>query len=166
MNDVDDVILEAEDGEGSTKTPEQRLQDLRQKLKLAQTEAAENLAGWQRSKADYVNLQKRSRDDLAGFQASARTALVTELVDLFDSIEAAGHEALLRQLDHSLKKLGIERFRPEPGSGYDPGTAEAVSTVATQVESDDNKIYAVLQSGYRVGEILIRPARVTVQHYG
>ncbi len=165
MNSGDDVILEAEDGEGSTGTPEQKLKMLRDKLRSTEAEAAENLAGWQRSKADYVNLQKRARDDVLLLSETTKVRIIESLVPVFDSIEASAHETVFKQLESTLEKHGITRYRPETGTEFDPNTAEAVSTVATNNKLQDNKIDSVLQSGYRSGDSIIRPARVTVQHY-
>lgn len=166
MSDADDVILEAEDGEGSTGTPEQKLKQLRDKLRTVEAEAAENLAGWQRSKADYVNLQKRARDDVLQLSEVTKSKIIETLVPVFDSIEASGQETILKQLDSTLERLGVTRYRSEHGATFDPMSEEAVSTVATEDESQDNKIHSVLQSGYKSGDVIIRPARVTVQHYG
>ncbi len=164
--DTDDVVIEDSTEDGDTGTAEQKLKLLRDKLKVAQAEAGENLAGWQRAKADYVNLQKRAREDLAGFEGSAKVAVLQGLVPVFDSLEASAHDAVIKQLDQALKKLEAERFRPVVGDPYDPGGAEAVSTVATDDATLDNTIHSVLQSGYKSGVQIIRPARVTVYHYG
>jgi molecular chaperone GrpE len=166
MDDVDDVTVESEDGEGSTGTPEQRLKILREKLKKAQAEAGENLAGWQRSKADYVNLQKRSRDDLLLSADAAKARTLESFIPVFDSIEASAHEAVLKQLDSTLERLGVTRYRPDILSHFDPHTMEAVTTVATEDETQDNVVHSVLQSGYRSGDSIIRPARVTVYNHG
>lgn len=164
MQDADDVILEAEDGEGSTGTAEQKLKQLRDKLHKAESEATENLAGWQRSKADYINLQKRSRDELVALEGRVQSAVVEELLPVFDSIEASGQDVVLKQLDQTLERLGIRRFRPELGSVFDPTKHEAVSAVATNQSSEDNTVHSVMQSGYAQGDMTIRPARVTVYH--
>lgn len=166
MDDAQDVSFEIEDGEGSTGTPEQKLKLLRDKLKKAEAEAGENLAGWQRSKADYVNLQKRARDDVLQLSEVTKSKILETLIPVFDSIEASGHETILKQLESTLEKLGVTRYRPEQGALFDPNSAEAVSTVATEDVSHDNRVHSVLQSGYRSGDVIIRPARVTVQHYG
>lgn len=166
MSDDTDIELEpeAEDGESGTGTAEQKLKLLRDKLKAAQAEANDNLAGWQRAKADYVNLQKRMRDMEESLSRAGIAAVVGGLTDIFDSIEAAGHPAVLKQLDSALQRLGVTRLRPEPGTAFDPGVHEAVQGVATEDESKDNVIHSVLQSGYSADGIIIRPARVSVYH--
>ncbi len=163
-DDIDDVVLEDEDGEGHTGTPEQKLKSLRDKLRKAEHEAGENLAGWQRAKADYVNLQKRAREADASFGSAGIAAALKEMIPIFDSIEASGQEALLKQLDSSLARLGARRHYPEQGAAFDPNKEEAVSVVATSQKEEDNTIHSVLQSGYTHSDVTIRPARVSVYH--
>lgn len=164
--DTDDVVIEDSTEEGDTGTPEQRLKILRDKLKKAESEASENLAGWQRSKADYVNLGKRMREMEESLSRAGISAVVGALTDVFDSLEASGHPAILKQLDSSLTRLGVTRLRPETGIPFDPQAHEAVQGIATEDKTQDNTIHSVLQSGYQLGEMIIRPVRVTVYHYG
>ena len=165
-DDIDDVIIEDSTEDGDTGTPEQKLKQLRDKLRKVETEAGDYLAGWQRAKADYVNLQKRSRDDLAQLSDVAVVRVLEELIPVFDSLEASAHESVLKQLDTILSKLGVSRARPATGSVFDPAIGEAVSTVATEDISKDNTVHSVLQSGYVRGGIVIRPARLTVYQHG
>lgn len=162
---MDDVIIEDEDGEGSTATAQQLLKELREKLKKAEAEANENLAGWQRSKADYVNLGKRMREMEESLSRAGVTTVVRALVDVFDSVEASAHDAVLKQLDTSLQRIGVTRYRPTVGDVFEPEREEAVQTVATKESTSDNTIHSVLQSGFSIDGIVIRPARVVVFHY-
>lgn len=164
--DTDDVTLEAEDGEGSTGTAEQKLKSLRDKLKSVETEAGENLAGWQRSKADYINLGKRMREMEDSLARASAVTILGELVEVFDSIEASGHAVILKQLDSSLLKLGVTRICPLHGTVFNPEEQEVVQGVATEDKTQDNTICNTLQSGYKIGDSIIRPARVTVYHHG
>lgn len=164
-DDTDDVVIEESTEDGDTGTAEQKLKKLRDALHKAQAEANDNLAGWQRTKADFVNLQKRSRDDFAAMQDAGIATTVETLIPLFDSVEASAHDAVLKQLDSTLQKLGVERYRPLAGDPFDPNLHEPVSTVATDDSSLDNTIHTALQSGYRRGAVLLRPARVTVNHH-
>jgi molecular chaperone GrpE len=163
VDDTDDVVLEESTEDGDTGTAEQKLKQLRDKLRVAQTESATNLAGWQRAKADYVNLMKRMRDTDAELGHKG-TALARDIIAVFDSVEAAGLESVQRQLDSTLERHGIVRFAPAVGSVFDPTLAEAVSTVATEDEALDNTIHSVMQSGYLHGDLTLRPARVSVYH--
>jgi molecular chaperone GrpE len=79
-----------------------------------------------------------------------------------DSEDALAHGVLLvfRSLRDSLARNGVEAVDPK-GEKFDPNAHEALSTVASEgVEA--GVVVEVMQKGYRVGEQLIRPARVVV----
>jgi molecular chaperone GrpE len=78
---------------------------------------------------------------------------------------AEGVQAVARQLEEALKEHGIMRFLPNPGDTFDPVRHEAVHTLATGAESEDNTITECLQSGFELDGTIIRPARVIVKHY-
>lgn len=165
MTDADDIVLEESTEDGDTGTAEQKLKVLRDRAKKAEAEASENLAGWQRAKADYINLQKRSREDIEMLTSRAAGSVLEELVPVFDSLEASAHDAVVKQLDQALLKLGVIRLRPSVGDVFNPAQEEAVQGVATDDKTKDNTVHSVLQSGYVIGGSIIRPARVIVYHY-
>src|SRR6185436_13320242 len=79
-----------------------------------------------------------------------------------DSDDALAHGVLLvfRSLRDSLGRNGVEAVDPK-GEEFDPNAHEALSTVPAEgVES--GTVVEVMQKGYRLGEQLIRPARVVV----
>jgi molecular chaperone GrpE len=79
-----------------------------------------------------------------------------------DSDDGLAHGVLLvfRSLRDSLSRHGIEAVDPK-GEKFDPMAHEALSTVAAEgVES--GTVVEVMQKGYRLGEQLVRPARVVV----
>ncbi len=172
----DDIIIDDEGdlGEGE-KTAEAKLKTLRDKLKAEQAESAANLDGWQRAKADYVNLSKRLRELESDVKVSVTRNVVDSLSQLGDSLEAAlshadqahkvGIDALIKQFDTSLTAIGASRFAPTVGGTFDPLTHEPVQTLATSDQTLDNTIAQVVQSGYKVGEDIVRPARVMVYHH-
>lgn len=170
MTDSDDVVIESTDEDGET-TSQDVVKKLRAERDHARKEAAENLAGWQRAKADYVNLQGRMRtlgDDLS---KGAIRALAEAFIPVADSLEAAvGHDpglkATLKQLDEAFKVAGITRFTPKSGEIFDPVRHESVQVLATENEKEDNTVSTCLQSGYELGGTIIRPARVTIYHHG
>ncbi len=169
----DEIIIddEADLGDGEM-TPEMKLKRLRDKLKVSMHDAADNLAGWQRAKADYVNLQKRLRDVEEEVKLSTIRKVVAGVAQLGDSLEAAllhaptdaGLAALIKQLDTTLTAFGVTRFTPTKGEVFDAGMHEPMQTIATTDSSLDNTIESVLQSGYRMGDVVLRPARTAVYH--
>lgn len=173
----DDVVFEPDSEEG-TGTPEQKLKKLRDELKAVKKEREEYLAGWQRAKADYVNLERRMRESGADVARSATARVARGVIGLFDSLEAAERAAesaspdvakgiaqVVRQLEEVLKESAVTRFTPEAGDAFDPNRHEPVVTVATESEKEDNSIAEVLQSGYEMNGLVIRPARVSVKRF-
>jgi molecular chaperone GrpE len=73
----------------------------------------------------------------------------------------AGLELVRAQLGSRLLELGLERLAAA-GAEFDPTLHEAVAAVATGDPEQAGRVIQELQAGYRLGETLIRPARVTV----
>ena len=172
-----DVYIEPE-GEDGVGTTDQKLKKLRDEMKVVKKERDDYLSGWQRSKADYVNLSKRTREGSAELARNAIVGVASGIVGVFDSLEAAiksaenapedvkkGIEQVATQLESTLKEQGILRFTAKIGNQFDPEKHEPVQTVATEDKNDDNTISESLQSGYEVGDYVIRPARVSVKKF-
>jgi len=150
---------------------------LREEIKKLRAEKEEYLTGWQRAKADYVNLQKEEegkRKDMRGFIVGT---LVEDLLPVLDSFDMAfankeawekvdpnwrsGVEYIHQQF---LRVLGDNNVTPinQTGVLFEPTIHESVETVPTDDQSKDHTIATVIQSGYKMGERVIRPARVKV----
>jgi molecular chaperone GrpE len=153
-------------------------QDLDALLQDAKRERDEYLELAQRTKADFENYRKRMSAEVQAALARGKGELVRDVVPVLDDLEraiqAAGldpegdsedalaHGVLLvfRSLRETLSRNGIEVVDPT-GERFDPNLHEALSTVAADgVES--GTVVEVLQKGYRLGEQLVRPARVVV----
>lgn len=176
MGDSDDIVVESED-DGAEEKADAKLKRLRQELKKAHHERDEYLAGWQRSKADYINLSRRVREEDRAQERLGAARIARGVIAALDSIEAAKNapnhnaaaiealEPIGRQLQDALCELDVTRFTPVPGDRLDPARHEPIQTVATDDENEDNTVSETLQSGYAVGDTVIRPARVAVNHY-
>lgn len=75
-------------------------------------------------------------------------------------------EYLFTQLEKVLANNGVVAFG-KVGDEYDPNYYEAVENVPLVVEDKEKsgKIVNVLQKGYKLGEKILRPARVKVGHF-
>lgn len=145
-------------------------------LAAAQTQAGEYLALAQRTAADFDNYRKRSARDaaLAGERGMAR--LAKELLPAVDNLEhalraaaehgEAGSEVvkgfgLVRdELINALRRVGIEPFSPA-GEVFDPVHHEAMAQIPAP-GATSGTVVEVYQSGYRMNETVLRPARVVV----
>lgn len=153
---------------------------IREDLKLCRKEKEEYLTGWQRAKADYVNLQKEL--DLARINISiiAREKMTEKLLPTLDSFEMAfankehwetldkdwrlGIESIYQQFISGLKNSGIEKIEGA-GVPFDPNIHQSISITKTEDQTKDHTIEKILQVGYRIGERVIRPAKVTIFEY-
>ena len=139
----------------------------------AQRERDEYLELAKRTKADFENYRKRVAADVQAAQARGKAEVVREVIDAVDNLEraletggesgeglAAGVEMVLGGLRETLKRHGIEAVDPK-GERFDPNQHEALSTMPVE-DSESGVVVEVMQKGYRLGEQLIRPARVVV----
>jgi molecular chaperone GrpE len=153
-------------------------QDFDALLAQAEQERDEYLDLAKRTKADFENFRRRMTSEVqaAGARGKAEVLLgvLPVLDDLERALQAAGldpegdsddglaHGVLLvfRSLRDTLAKNGIEAVDPS-GEKFDPNLHEALSTQPSEgVES--GTVVETMQKGYRLGEQLIRPARVVV----
>jgi molecular chaperone GrpE len=153
-------------------------QDFEALLADTQRERDEYLDLAKRTKADFENFRKRMTAEVQAASTRGKAEVIREVVPVLDDLEraiqAAGldpegdsedglsHGVLLvfRSLRDSLGRNGVEAVDPK-GAKFDPMQHEALSTQPAEgVES--GTVVEVMQKGYRLGEQLIRPARVVV----
>jgi molecular chaperone GrpE len=134
----------------------------------------EYLALAQRTQADFENFRKRIARDSAAAQERGAIALAKELLPALDNLDraidaAAKDDPLLQgvrlvrsELGAALARTGIESFSPD-GEAFDPTLHEAVATAPQPPDgAQSGTVVEVYQAGYRLGENVIRPARVVV----
>lgn len=171
MDEQDDVKIEAEDTEAEEKA-EGKVAKLREELNACRKEKQEYMDGWQRAKADYVNLLRRSGDAAKAAELKGKIRAVETLLPAFDALERArehgeipeGFLAIARQIESAFDALGLAALG-EVGERFDPALHDALGQDAADTPEADGAITAVLEKGWKVGEHVIRPARVRVGHF-
>ena len=152
--------------EEAVEEPQQPKEPL-DELAAARKERDEYLDALQRLKAEFDNYRKRVARDQQELAARAHERLVKELVPILDDLERAlAHEADLdegirlihRQFSEALAKEGLTEV-PTDGK-FDPHTQEALLSQPSEAEEGD--VIQVLQKGYRLGDRVLRPARVVI----
>jgi molecular chaperone GrpE len=131
-------------------------------------EVAERTADLQRVQAEYANYRRRVERDRQAVSETALASVFANLLPVLDDIdrarshgEVAGGFALVADgLEATLTKLGLERFG-DAGEPFDPMVHEAL-THGFSSEVSEPVCAEILQPGYRVGERVLRPARVGV----
>lgn len=176
-NEGDDVLFEASDDEGSALTGAQKLKELREKLKAVEQEKQEYLTGWQRAKADYVNLQKQLDEARNRAKMIAEEQLFDDLLPVLDSFFFAfnnkeaweavdanwrtGIEYIYGQLKGILEARGLSSY-DDMGKPFDPMRHQAVTETQTEDESKAGTVAATLKLGFAYKESILRPASVSV----
>lgn len=153
-------------------------QDLDALLADAHRERDEYLDLAKRTKADFENFRKRMAGEVSAASLRGKAEVVREVVPVLDdlerAIEAAGmdpegdsedgfaHGVILvfRGLRDTLSRAGVEAVDPK-GEKFDPMAHEALSTMKVE-GAESGTVVEVMQKGYRLGEQLVRPARVVV----
>jgi molecular chaperone GrpE len=141
-------------------------------LEQARRERGEYLDALQRLKAEFENYRKRVQRDQAEFVTRASERLLKQLLPVLDDLEraleaAAEHEEakleegvrlVHRALADALVKEGLVEV--ETDGAFDPHTQEAL--LAQPSVADEGTVIQVLQKGYKLGDRVLRPARVVV----
>jgi molecular chaperone GrpE len=152
----------------STEQVEQEI-DETEALRKERDELVDTL---QRVQAEFENYRKRAARDQANLVARAHEHLVRELLPVLDDLERAleaaeAHEEatleegvalVARSFADVLRKEGLEEV-PTDGK-FDPHVHEALLTQPSS--EDEGSVIEVLQKGYRLGDRVLRPARVVV----
>jgi len=173
MDQEEDVTIEEETGEeGAEKQPEDTIAKMREELRACRKEKQEYMDGWQRAKADYVNLLKRIAGDAKASKSKGMIKAVETLLPAFDALERAkehgevpeGFMAIAKQLESAFASLGLEEVG-KVGERFDPALHEAFGQDAADSAETDDTVIAVLEKGWKIGDNVIRPAKVRVAHY-
>jgi molecular chaperone GrpE len=129
----------------------------------------------QRTKADFENYRKRAARETAAAQERGVVKLALELLPAVDNLDAAlaatdgagesenlvsGVKLVHAGLLAALARVGIEPYSPE-GEQFDPQLHEAVAQHPVE-GAKPGTVAEVYQRGYRLGDSVLRPARVVV----
>lgn len=138
----------------------------------AVTMLSERTADLQRLQAEYANYRKRVERDRLAVREQALANVLNELVPVLDDIGRArehgeltgGFKSVGESLEGIAFKLGLTPFG-ESGDPFDPTLHEALMH-SYSAEVTEPTAVQILQPGYKVGERIIRPARVAVAEPG
>jgi molecular chaperone GrpE len=150
-----------------------RLED---EIAEARTALAQATDRYLRLAAEFENFKKRSVRERTELWARAQSDLLERLVDALDDLARFAHvdpaqtdaktihdgvDMVDRKIWKQLEALGVARI-DQPGVPFDPHVHEAVTMQPAADPAQDQTVGAVLQRGYKLGEALVRPARVIV----
>ena len=141
-------------------------------LEALRVENEELIDTVQRVKAEFDNYRKRAARDQESLVARAGERIVKELLPVLDDLERAleaahaheeakleeGVKLVHRQLEQLLEREGLAPVATD--GKFDPHVHEALLTQPSAAE--EGSVIEVLQKGYRLGDRVLRPARVVV----
>jgi molecular chaperone GrpE len=151
---------------------DEQVSSLEERAALLEKERDEYLADLQRLAADFDNFRKRAARDHESLVTRAHERLVKELLPVLDDLEraleaAAEHEEarleegvrlVARELREALRREGLVEI--ETNGRFDPHVHEALLTQPS--DEEEGAVIQVLQKGYRLGDRVLRPARVVI----
>lgn len=144
---------------------------------LSQFEAqiAELTQALQRERADATNIRRRHDEKVANLRTSVKAGVIRDLLPVIDNFDRSlrhvpadlvdndyikGVQGVVKQFEKTLADLGVERIKTV-GEPFDPSYHEAVS--AEDGDGDIEIVSEELQSGYKLGDSVIRHAMVRVK---
>jgi molecular chaperone GrpE len=151
---------------------EEELVDEIDETEALRVENEELIDTLQRVKAEFDNYRKRAARDQASLVARAHERLVKELLPVLDDLERAlgaaeqheeakledGVRLVHRSLADALSREGLAEINTD--GKFDPHVHEALLTQPS--EAEEGSVIEVLQRGYKLGDRVLRPARVVV----
>ena len=176
----DSEVLEFEYNEDGEEDLKKTLKKLRADLKACKAEKEEYLTGWQKERADFSNYKKQEDDRRANFSESVRERILTRFLTVLDSFNMAfanketwqkvnenwrkGVEYIYSQLSNIFEEYGVKEIG-EVGENFDPNVHQSIDVTPTDKKEENHKVSAVIQKGYKLGDRVIRAARVNVFEY-
>jgi molecular chaperone GrpE len=137
------------------------------------------LENWKRAQADFENYRKLQEKKMAEFREYANLDIIYQILPVLDNFESSlnhvpedqkdggwvqGILYIKKQLEDVLKNNGVEEIVIKVGDKFDPNIHEAVQREASDKKHETkNIIKKIVQKGYKVGERVIRAARVVVE---
>ena len=150
--------------DGATQDGEDTLTPLGQ----AKKEAAEYLEALQRERAEFINFRNRSQKEQERFRQHGIIDVLTALLPALDDIDRIREDsemdesfkAVSAKIDKAFEKFGVEKFG-EKGEDFDPTKHDAILH-KPDPQAEKETVDTVVEAGYRIGDRVIRAARVVV----
>lgn len=151
------------------------IQQLTSERDEAKEQVLRTLADLQNYQRDFQNFRKRNQQEMATFRVMATEQFVTELLPVLDNFErtiahveagatveslVGGIKAVEKQLRTVLESQSVRRIQ-SVGEPFDPELHEALGT-QSGTEHPEDTVVLEIEPGYKMGEKVIRPARVKV----
>ncbi|NEG55228.1 nucleotide exchange factor GrpE [Bifidobacterium platyrrhinorum] len=164
----------AADAAGDDKAPEGKASDDKADsdtltpLGQAKKEAADYLEALQRERAEFINFRNRAKKEQERFREHGIIDVLTALLPALDDIDRIransemddSFKAVAAKIDKAFEKFGVEKFG-EAGEEFDPTKHDAILHKPDDT-AEKETVDTVVEAGYRIGDRVIRAARVVV----
>ncbi|MBW3095122.1 nucleotide exchange factor GrpE [Bifidobacterium sp. 64T4] len=137
-------------------------------LGQAKKEAADYLEALQRERAEFINYRNRAKKEQDRFRQHGIIDVLTALLPALDDIDRIrehsemddSFKAVAAKIDKAFEKFGVEKFG-EKGEDFDPTKHDAILH-KPDPNAEKETVDTVVEAGYRIGDRVIRAARVVV----
>ncbi len=148
---------------------------IKEELEAKKVENKELRDNYLRALAEWDNYRKRMENEFAEFKKYAKVDFISKILPVLDNFDRAlagadftqdfesfykGIEIIERQLRDVLKSMGLVEYSGL-GEPFDPSLHEAVGIITTNTHPE-NTIVEEISKGYKVGDRVIKPAKVLV----
>ncbi|HLF28067.1 MAG TPA: nucleotide exchange factor GrpE [Anaerolineae bacterium] len=160
----------------AAEVPQETQPDLNAEIERLRAEAAANLDGWQRERAEFTNYRKRNEAERNQLVFLTGVKIIEKLLPVIDDFDRAlvnlpedlkgngwieGVRLTRRKLLGVLENEGLSVIPVTPGDMFDPTLHEAITHEASD-QFREGQIIDEVQKGYCIGDRVLRPALVRV----
>ncbi len=139
-------------------------------------ERDEMASKYQRALADYQNAQRRFSADMGAAREAGVERVLASLIPVLDHFDMAlnqdtdkvdaeqilaGVKMIRDEFSRAMAAFGVQAINPAVNDEFDPNQHEALSNLAVE-GVEPTHVSSVYQIGYRVGDRVVRAAKVTV----
>ena len=176
----DSEVVEFEFNDDGEEDLKKTLKKFREDLKECKKEKQEYLTGWQKERADFINYKKQEDERKAIFSEAMRERILMRFLTVLDSFDMAfanreawekvdenwrkGVEYIHAQMNTVFEEFGVKPIGAV-GENFDPSVHQSIEVIQTDKKENDHKVAEVIQKGYKLGERVIRAARVNIFEY-
>jgi len=161
--------------DGEPKVESASLEETKKELEYANSQAAANMDGWQRERAEFANFKRRIEREQSQQRQYLTGEVIKKYLVILDDLELAiknkpkdgegaswaeGIILISRKLQTIIESEGVERIF-ENNVPFDPNLHEAISNEENP-DVESGNIIEVVRQGYKIGDRILRPAMVRV----
>ena len=161
-------------------TVQEEKEEIEEIAEEEKTKEEEYLEDLKRCQADFDNYRKRQDERMKELGNLVKEDLVLQLFPVLDNFEMSlshvpedqkenawvtGMMHIQRQLETVLKENGIEEIEVKEGDEFDPEIHEAIHNEESRIKNQElsNRVSKIIAKGYRIGDKVIRAAKVIVE---